>query len=85
MDIQWVFNGILATSSSRDVAFDAVECVGALGHPAGASREVRADRRVGTGVAEQSDPQVREGSVVSAAQFDVLHLAAAVGEGHLSE
>ena len=43
--------------------------------------QVGTDRRVAAGVADEADAQAGERPVVAAAEFDVLHLAAAVGQG----
>ena len=65
-----------------DVELDGREAVRAVGHPLGARREERADRRIGAGVADQPHPQPGERAVGCRAELGVLDLAPAVGERH---
>ena len=64
----------------RDVELDRAEVVGALRHPSCTAGQVRTDRRVATGVADEAHPQTGERPVVHAAELDVLDLAPAVRE-----
>ena len=65
---------------NRDVELDRREGVGALCHSACAPGQERADARIRAGVTDEAHLQAGEVAVAGTAEFDVLDLAAAVGQ-----